>query len=120
MSAATCASPRRPNSSLADCILQLWRAGRLAEFARLLPKQARAESGNGLCSVITLSFLTAAGDLPVEGRWARTPVGWHSYVVMSGEAFDVLPCEDAALVVVQLHEEFMRDRGIGWEVPSGD
>ena len=90
------ASP--PDSSLADCILQLWRAGRLAEFARLLPLQAQAPEGEGFCALLTLSFLNAAGDLPVSGRWARTPVGWHSYVVMSGEAFDVLPCEGTALV----------------------
>ena len=103
-----------PDSRLADCIMQLWQAGRLADFAGLLPKQARATSGHGYCALITLAFLYGADveGLPVEGRRARTPVGWHIDVVMGDEAFDVLPWDGAALVVVQPHEEFMRDREI--------
>jgi hypothetical protein len=59
-----------------------------------------------------MAFLDAAGDAPVHAAWARTPEGWHTWVELGDEAFDVWVADGVPLVLVQPASAFCPLRGI--------
>jgi hypothetical protein len=97
-------------SPLARLLLRLWRSGALGEFAHTVEVHARV--ARGVCHEITMAFLQAAADAPVRAVWARTPEGWHSWVELGDEAFDVCVTGHVPLVVVQPVDVFRAARGI--------